>query len=162
MRPPPSLVAASLLFACAPRTAPATPANPPALAPTRVSPANRSPPTPSPAPEPPWDPDESCRADGYDFAYKVEQIGDMLSAICGSGPGTPCQGEASRCDGAKLVTCVYNKESLTDCRLFCREQGDAMGVTDDGGRCQGTGDSTSCVCCDIGEPGCENETRPPA
>jgi len=87
----------------------------------------------------------------------------MLSAICGSGPGTPCQGEGGRCDGVNLLQCAYGKEGLTDCRRHCREAGDMItGVTHDGGRCQGSGDSTSCVCCDIGEPGCENETRPPA
>lgn len=86
----------------------------------------------------------------------------MLSAICGSGPGTPCQGEASRCDGDNLLNCNYGKEGLTDCPRFCRETGDLMGVTYDGGRCQTSDGGSACVCCDRGEPGCEPLTRAPA
>ncbi len=162
MRPSSSLAAASLwLLACSLRAAPAivpTKAPPPATSrgPTKIAEA-------PPAPEVKWDPDESCRSDGYDFVYKVEDEGGMLSAICGVGPGTPCQGESNRCDGANLLSCTYGKEGLTDCRQFCREIGDGNGIVYDGGGCITERNNSSCVCCDAGEPGCEHETpRPPS
>lgn len=164
MRPPSSLAAASSLalsLACGPR---ATPATPPRAAPASAkTPITSTTPSPPGVPEPSWDPEASCRSDGFDFVYTVIANGDMQELICGVGPGTPCQGESSRCDGANLLTCMYGKEGLTDCREACRVIGEPTGMTYDGGRCVRERGHPVCVCCDAGEPGCEHETpRPPS
>lgn len=85
----------------------------------------------------------------------------MISALCGVGPGTPCDGTRSRCDGSQLLSCISGKESLTDCRMICRELGDPNGRLYDGGGCVGSDGDSTCKCCDVGEPGCEHETRGP-
>ncbi len=151
------VVLAMLVMACATRTPPA-PAKPavtakpavqvPATAATTATTKERT-------------DDEVCQADGYDFSAGSEEYNGARVLRCGIGPGTPCTGEAAHCDGARYMQCYYGRLSMTDCRELCRESGDMMGVTYDGGTCTGKDDATTCTCCDVGEAGCEKEVAQP-
>jgi hypothetical protein len=100
------------------------------------------------------DGDESCKADGFDFAFGCEDDGQMVNFVCGVGPGTACDsGAAATCNAdTALEECIYGKLTSTDCLTFCMEIG-IDGVTYDYGYCGDQGGNT-CICCDEGEDNC--------
>jgi hypothetical protein len=104
--------------------------------------------------ENPNGPDESCVADGFDFAYGCENGETMVEFVCGIGDGTPCEG-GDTCNGETLLeTCYYGKLGSTDCTAQCMEFGDMNMVTYDYGYCGEQRDETVCICCDEGDEGC--------
>jgi hypothetical protein len=104
---------------------------------------------------------ELCRADGFDFAYydrDLDEEGVVL--LCGTGPGTPCEGGQRHCEEHHVILCERGKLTRVDCREHCRRGGYAMHLYDDGtcGEVDGVAD---CRCCGAGEPGCPSESPQP-
>lgn len=99
---------------------------------------------------------QSCKFDGFDFAYGCVDNGKAIEFLCGDGPGTPCQvGDPSSCvDEKVLAECVWDKTTHYDCFTVCTEVGDSMGVLYDFGYCGEDMGQIGCLCCDMGEPGC--------
>lgn len=94
---------------------------------------------------------QSCTADGYDFAYGCvsNESGDSVDILCGSGPGTDCNGDATSCVDADVINyCQYGKLTADSCTRICQEDGDAMGITYENGTCS-SADGT-CCCYDSG------------
>lgn len=125
-----------LVFACAPRPADTKPASPnqaPSVGPAKESLSD----------------DAVCQTHGYDFAYAPYFEGDERRLQCGLGPGTPCIGEASRCDGAtRLLSCYRGREGALDCDEHCSHTGE-HGITYSTGRCEPKDTGSACVCCNM-------------
>ncbi|MFZ6180704.1 hypothetical protein [Nannocystis pusilla] len=99
--------------------------------------------------------DDTCKLDGYDFAYGCVDDGTTVYAECGSGSGAACSGDEPSClDASTWATCKWGKTTEVDCFVFCTEEGDEMGATYDHGACELQDGDAVCVCCDAGDPGC--------
>lgn len=99
--------------------------------------------------------DESCVADGYDFAYGCVDNGTEVIFECGAGSGDPCT-EASPVfcvDDDVIAYCQSGKETWDSCLSFCQEVG-VEGVTYEYGECDDSVPEVACFCCDSGDPGC--------
>ena len=102
--------------------------------------------------------DESCRADGFDFAYTGP---DEPTVMCGMGPGTPCESARTpHCEGRTLLLCERGKTTAVDCRQQCQYHGLTPRDFHDDGTCAERDGQPTCVCCDVGEPGCTSEPGP--
>ncbi len=115
------------------------------------------PPVQAPTAQPPTD-DQACQADGFDFAHKVFDRDGVREVLCGVGPGTSCAGAGNQnsCDGTRLMYCLDGRLAALDCLTQCRDAGDMTGQTYDSGTCGLRDNIVQCICCDAGEPGCEN------
>lgn len=99
---------------------------------------------------------DSCKFDGYDFAYGCVDDGNSVVFICGDGPGTDCDvADPTSCfDDKLLAQCIYGKLAHFDCLVQCSEIGDDMMTLYDYGYCGEDMGTSLCLCCDMGEPGC--------
>ncbi|WP_096330610.1 hypothetical protein [Nannocystis exedens] len=99
--------------------------------------------------------DDTCKLDGYDFAYGCVDDGGTIFVECGSGSGAACSGEAPSClDANTWAGCKWGKTTEVDCFVVCTEIGDDMGATYDHGACEVQDGEAVCACCDAGDPGC--------
>jgi len=107
-----------------------------------------------------WSLDEGtslCMLSGYDFSYGCVDNADagLVENLCGTGPGTPCDGEPDSCaDDDTLTFCAYERLGAISCIQQCQEVGDNMGVTYDYGSCGEQSGEFRCLCCDLEDPGC--------
>jgi len=103
----------------------------------------------------PTGPTGNCIDADWDFAYGCIDDGNMIVFECGNGPGTPCSGNATSCNGDnELNFCQYGKLGAVDCLIECMQVGDGGGVTYDFGYCDVQRGEAQCICCDEGEDGC--------
>ncbi len=94
---------------------------------------------------------QNCTADGYDFAYGcvANEANDTVDILCGSGPGTDCEGDEASCVDADVINyCLYGKLTGDSCMRICQEDGDAMGITYENGTCSSS--EGTCCCYDAG------------
>ncbi|HWB81359.1 MAG TPA: hypothetical protein VG755_40630 [Nannocystaceae bacterium] len=103
--------------------------------------------------------DALCMFDGYDFAYGCTDDGDMAGSagpVCGYGPGTACEGDATACETDDLLNyCQFGKLSQSSCLAVCQDPMAKM--TYDFGYCAEDPDAMGafdCFCCDEGDEGC--------
>lgn len=98
---------------------------------------------------------DDCVASGFDFAFGCEDNGTDAVPVCGTGPGTPCNGpDCDRCvDDDEIEFCADGKLSADTCSRICVEDG-IDGMTFDTGLCISEGGVTDCFCCDEGDEGC--------
>jgi hypothetical protein len=143
---------ASLVAACGSRGTQVTARS--TVEPLRASTLD-GPPVQAPAEQPPTD-DQVCQADGWDFAHSFVERDGVRQVLCGVGPGTPCAANQTSCDGAKLMFCLDRRLAAMDCLTLCRDSGDMTGQTYDSGTCGLRDNIVQCMCCDAGEPSCEN------
>ena len=127
----------------------------------RVQPAMKAEPAVVKPPESePRTADELCRVDGFDFAYDDHGLADERGGLlCGTGPGTPCEGEKRHCEERDIILCERGKLTRIDCREHCRHGGPMTHLSDDG-YCGERDGAADCVCCDAGEPGCPSKSPP--
>ncbi|PCC73217.1 hypothetical protein SAMN02745121_03056 [Nannocystis exedens] len=105
--------------------------------------------------------DELCRADGFDFAYTHPDLAAERVVTCGTGQGTPCdRARTQYCEGRKLLLCDRGKMVAVDCRMACQYLGFTPLDLHDDGTCVERDGQPTCVCCDVGEPGCTTEPGP--
>jgi hypothetical protein len=103
--------------------------------------------------------DALCMFDNYDFAYGCTDDGDASGSagpVCGNGPGTACDGDATSCaDDDLLNFCQYGKLTEQSCLATCQDPMAKMqfdfGFCGEDPEAMGTFD---CFCCDSGDPGC--------
>lgn len=99
--------------------------------------------------------DEQCQFDGYDFSYGCFDTEQGVIIECGTGSGTPCQGNTATClDSSTWQGCQWGKATEVDCFYLCTEIG-YDGALYDYGDCQIQDGEAVCACCDIGDEGCE-------
>ena len=102
--------------------------------------------------------DANCRAEGSDFGYGCVDNGTDVEFVCGTGPGTHCDGagcDACGGDGDQILFCDSGKLGADSCLRVCSEEGDANGVTFDHGECVvGANGVPGCECCNAGDEGC--------
>jgi hypothetical protein len=100
--------------------------------------------------------DVQCAADGYDFSYGCVDDGELVTYVCGNGPGTACGDEVEpMCVNDDVIhACFYGRLTEDSCTTVCSTIGDAAGITYDNGFCDAEAIPVDCFCCDAGEEGC--------
>jgi hypothetical protein len=104
------------------------------------------------------DQDASCQFDGFDFYVGCWDDGTgNINLFCGDGPGTACDGSvpAACVDADVLSECAYGREFETSCATLCQTVGDGTQQFDFGYCGELEAGGFDCLCCDLGEPGCE-------